>query len=242
MQRTIWWLLCVGLALLAGSPVQAVTVEYNFDFASAYVWRGLTVVDGAVFQPSITLGHDSGFSFNAWGTWDIDDVNGNDAEFTEIDLTVAYSLPLAGTMGVDVGLIEYLFPNTGGTNNATTELYVGLSWDTVAAPFVTFYRDIDLVDDYYVSFGVGFDGDLTDSVAWELGFTAAYSGEGFARFYAGGTDSGLFGANALFSVSTALDDHWGVGAFVAFSDSLDSDVLPDQKVDFFGGISVSASF
>lgn len=234
--------LCVGIAALAGSPAQAATAEYGFDFASAYVWRGLTVVDGAVWQPSFTLAHDSGFSFNTWGNLDLDSVNGNEGEFTEVDLTAAYAFPTEGTTGIEVGIIEYLFPNTGGTNNATTELYVGLSWDVITAPFITLYYDIDEIEDYYVDFGLGFGGDFTDSASWELGVSAAWAGEDFARLYAGGVDSGFFNGNITFSVGTEINEYWGIGAFVAFTDNLDSNVLPDQKVDFYGGISISAAF
>ena len=232
-------LLIVGLTLLNGSPALAANAEYGFDFNSAYVWRGLTVVDGAVWQPSFTLSHDSGFSFNTWGNFDIDDINGDDGDFSEVDLTANYSFPTKGVVGVDIGVIEYLFPTTSGS---TTEFYAGLSWDTVASPFVTAYYDFDEIEDYYVSFGLGFGGDLTESVAWSLGLTAAYAGEDFARIYAGGVDSGLFDGNATFAISTAINDHWGFGVFVAYSDSLDSDVLPDQEVDFYGGVSISASF
>ncbi|MEE2776650.1 MAG: TorF family putative porin [Acidobacteriota bacterium] len=147
-------LLIAGLAtVLAGSPVQAAGVAYGFAFASAYVWRDLTVVDEGVWQPSFTMSHDNGFSFNTWGDYYIDDVNRNDGEFTEVDLTADYAPPLEGKTGVNIGVIEYPFPNTGGTNNATTEIYAGLSWDSFAAPFITAYYDIDVVDDLYISFG-----------------------------------------------------------------------------------------
>ena len=115
-------------------------------------------------------------------------------------------------------------------------------WDTVASPFVTWYQDFDLVDDYYVSFGIGFGGDLGEMAAWELGLTGAFAGENFARVYAGGTDSGLFDGNVSLSVSREVNDNWGLGVFIAYSDSLDSQVLPDQKVDVYGGLSISASF
>ena len=43
-------------------------------------------------------------------------------------------------------------------------------------------------------------------------------------------------------MSREVNDNWGLGVFIAYSDSLDSKVLPDQKVDVYGGLSISASF
>lgn len=232
---------CCALAL-ASTPSEAVEAEYDLGFSSAYVWRGLTVVDGAVFQPSITISHESGFSFNTWGNYDIDDVNDRSGEFSEIDLTASYAFPTDGTFGAEIGYIEYLFPNSGGFNDATSELYVGLSWDVTAAPFVTVYYDFDQVEDFYVNFGIGFGGDFNDSTSWELSLAAAWVGEDFAAFYAGGTDGGLFDGNATFSVSTSLADKWSLGAYAAYTTNLDQDVMPDQDVDFYGGISITGSF
>jgi uncharacterized protein (TIGR02001 family) len=232
-----------AFALFAGPPADAAEVEYDNLFASAYVWRGLSVVDGPVFQPSITISHESGFSFNTWGNFDLDNSNTNSGDFSEIDLTPSYSFDTDSIVGVDVGVIFYLFPNSkSGTEDSTTEVYAGLTFDVPASPFITIYYDYDQVDDYYVSFGFGFDGEFTEELGWEAAATGAYAGQDFSTFYAGGTESGFFDYNLSFAVGYTVNDNFGIGAFVAWADSMDSQVLPEQMVDFYGGISFTGSF
>ena len=43
-------------------------------------------------------------------------------------------------------------------------------------------------------------------------------------------------------VSRASADKWAIGGYVAYSDSLDKNVLPTQPVDFFVGFSLSRAF
>lgn len=229
-------LLAVPLLLCAVSA-QAAEVSYDLGLYSAYVWRGLTFTDGAVFQPSVTTSHDSGFSFNVWGNMDIDDSNDLSGEFQEVDLTLSYGFG-GDTVSAEVGYIEYLFPN--GVGDGTREVYFNLGFDTVLSPSVTLYYDFDEVDDYYGIFGIEYGGEVNENVEWGIGVSAGFAGEDFSGAY-GGTDSGLFDGMVSFSI-TYSKDNVSVGGMVAYTDSLDTDVLPDQEVDFFGGVSVSVSF
>ncbi len=61
-------------------------------------------------------------------------------------------------------------------------------------------------------------------------------------FYAGGAESGFFDGRATVTLAWAPEGKWGIAGYAAFSDTLDDDVLPEQQVDFFGGISFSRSF
>lgn len=232
--------LCLLAPLLfvpgAGAEVET---SYSLDLISAYVWRGLTFTDGLVFQPSITSSHDSGFSFNFWGNLDIDDVNGLDGEFQEIDLTVAYAFPTEGTVGVEIGFIEYLFPNLVGLG--TREVYVALGWDVALSPAVTLYYDFDEVDDYYASFEIGHSRDLGNDTSLDIGLLVGNAGDTFARTY-GGTDGGFYNGQATIGISHETASGWSVAGFVAYSEPLDSDVLPDQLVDFFAGFGISRSY
>ena len=233
--------LIVGLILLVlispGSASAETEVSYDLAFNSAYVWRGITFTDGAVFQPSITVSHSSGFSFNTWGNLDIDDVNGLDGEFQEVDLTASYGFG-SDTVSAEIGFIEYLFPN--GVGPGTREIYFSLGFDVVLSPTITLYYDIDEVEDYYGSFGVEWGNEVSNQWSYAVGLLAGFAGEDFAAT-AGGVDSGLFNGEVNFNLTYSAGN-FSAGGFVAFTEPLDDDVLPDQPVDFYGGFFLGFSF
>ena len=221
----------VVLALLSLAAVPAsADAEYALDFASAYVWRGITFTDGAVFQPSVTASNDSGFAINVWGSLDIDDANDMSGEFNEIDLTASYGFG-TDAVSAEVGFIEYLFPNTPFAG--TREIYATVGWDVVAAPSFSLYYDIDEVKDFYANFGVSFGGDASDALAWSVSLSAGYAGDDFAAAY-NGLSGGMYDGNVTFGLSGGA---WS--AFVSYIDALDSDALPEQPVDFLAGVGFS---
>jgi uncharacterized protein (TIGR02001 family) len=216
----------------------SISIDSELSFASAYVWRGVTFTDGAVFQPSVTASHPSGFSANVWGNLDIDDVNGLSGEFQEVDLTVAYGFG-TDAVSAEVGLIDYLFPN--GVGAETHEVYFSLGFEVAFSPSVAVYYDFDEIEGYYATVGGEYGSDFGDGWSWSLGLLAGFASEDFAVATAGGTDGGLFNGEVMLSFSRELT-RGGFGLFVAYTDSLDDDVLPEQEVDFYGGVSFSLSF
>ncbi len=218
-----------ALLSLAAAPASA-DADYALDFASAYVWRGITFTDGAVWQPSVTASNDSGFAINVWGNLDIDDANDMSGEFNEIDLTASYGFG-SDAISAEVGFIEYLFPNTPFAG--TREVYVTVGWDIIASPSVSLYYDIDEVQDFYANVGISFGGDVSDALAWSIDVSAGYAGDDFAAAY-DGLSGGMYDGNVTFGLSGAA---WS--AFVSYIDALDSDALPEQPVDFVAGIGFS---
>ncbi len=219
----------LALLSLAAAPASA-DAEYALDFASAYVWRGITFTDGAVFQPSVTASNDSGFAINVWGSLDIDDANDMSGEFNEIDLTASYGFG-SDAVSAEVGFIEYLFPNT--PFDGTREVYLTVGWDITASPSVSLYYDIDEVKDFYANVGVSFGGDVSDALAWSIDVSAGHAGDDFAAAY-DGLSGGMYDGNVTFGLSGGA---WS--AFVSYVDALDSDALPEQPVDFLAGIGFS---
>lgn len=222
-------LLTVAALGLTAAPASA-DAEYALDFASAYVWRGITFTDGAVWQPSVTASNDSGFALNVWGNLDIDDANDMSGEFNEIDLTASYGFG-SDAVSAEVGFIEYLFPNTEFAG--TREVYLSLGFDVTASPSISVYYDIDEVEDFYANVGVSFGGDVSDALAWSVDISAGYAGDDFAAAY-GGASGGMYDGNVTLGLSGGA---WS--AFVSYVDALDDDALPEQPVDFFAGIGFS---
>lgn len=237
----------VALATLvplgAAGQAAAATATATLAANSAYVWRGLTFNDGLVLQPSMDV-RQGGFAFNVWGNLDLDDYNGavDDGEFSEVDLTASYTKTL-GPVDASLGVIEYLFP---GGAASTTELFAGLSWGFAPglSAATQFFYDVDQVEDYYLSLGLGYEYSLSETTTLALGGSVGLAGEDFAAFYAGGTDGGFFNYTLTAGINYALTEAWTVGASLSLSDRLDDDALPNEVVDttVYGGVSLACTF
>ncbi|OVE75842.1 hypothetical protein BVX97_03265 [bacterium E08(2017)] len=215
------------------------------DIMSGYVWRGITFNEGMVFQPSVDVAADKGIGINVWGNMDLDDYDGalQDGEFSEIDLTLSYSKDV-GDINVGVGLVEYLFPHVGDTNgaaNGTREIYLSLSTGIGAGLTCTaaVSYDIDEVEDYYANLGIAWECSCEGPVKCGLGASIGYVGKDFAMAYSGGTEGGLHEYSIVASISYACCERATIGAKIAYVDALDDDVLAEQDVDFYGGVSLS---
>lgn len=232
----VWSVLFLAFGA-AGTAVGAEATA-GADVASAYVWRGITFNDGLVVQPYVDVAAGNGFAINVWGNYDIDDYDNtlDDNEFSEIDLTLSYGFSL-DPVDITVGHIEYLFPNGGeGTSEVFLSAYISLLEGVSAG--VDAYYDYDVVEDYYISASLAYDVTLDSGLGLGAGASAGYAGEDFTI----GPDDGLheytFSANASFPVTDAV----GLSAFVAYTDTFDEDVLPEQDVDLYGGGGFSWSF
>ena len=111
----------------------AADVTVGTDINSAYVWRGITLNDSFVAQPSIDIAAPNGIGLNIWGNFDLDDfeIDGEEqidsGNFSEIDLTLSYAVPLdMDGVELSMGIIEFLFPDADGS---TREVYANLGVD-----------------------------------------------------------------------------------------------------------------
>lgn len=221
---------------LASAPAAGSEVSFDLSWSSAYVWRGITFTDGMVFQPSLTLAREKGLTLNIWGNLDLGDSNDLSGEFQEVDLTLSYSLPLETAWAVEVGFIEYLFPN--GVTDGTREIYATIGWEGVVTPTLSFYYDFDEVNGYYASLGLSYV-TTVGPVSLELAASAGHAGDDFA-LASGGTTGGLFDSNLSLSLGRSLG-RYDITGFVAYADTLDRASLPAQDVGLYGGFAVSFS-
>jgi len=189
----------VGVAaVLAASVVNAqegvngsdpqVTVEGAL--VSSQVWRGQVQNNDLVFQPQLTVAQ-YGVSLNIWANYDLGkNMNGIQNDVSEIDLSLAYSLPLnINEMAIDVGIINYNFPGNGPGNTgdpSTTEIFAKatvLSWQDYVIPSVTFFGDIDEADGTYILFDVVAPYQVSDYLAVEAGFSAGWGNTSYNDYY-----------------------------------------------------------
>ena len=237
----------VGAGLVAGAA--SAEVSTSLDFASAYVFRGVTYNDGPVFQPGVEasgLGlpeEMGGVSVGFWGNYDIDDYGGtlNSSEYSEIDWYFSYTLPsMVDGVDVSVGFCEYTYPN-GGT--ADKEANIGVSYGIGDLGLgATAYFNVGGGDtDFYYELAAEYGVTISDAMSASVGATAGYADpeNGDSGFSAGTLSAG---------VSYALNEVWSVGVSGTYIAQLDDSILADGKygagydVDFVGMLSLGAEF
>jgi hypothetical protein len=164
-----------------------VSVGASADVLSKYVWRGQNLVDGWVLQPGAYVSYNN-ITASFWGNLDMTDENGNNGEFSEIDLTLDYTAQVPGIdiLSYSLGFINYDFPINGGADD-TWEIYWGFGLDVPASPTVTVYHDVDEVDGTYASFAIGHSiENLNDlGVGVDLGASIGWGSSSYNKAYWG---------------------------------------------------------
>lgn len=115
---------------------------------------------------------------------------GSELSADEIDLYVGYSVPLEGSISLDLGATYYHFPQSGGlfdTNDGaagTYELSASVGFDAPFAPSLTAYYDLTL-EAFTVEGGLGYSKPLSDKISADFGVTAGVvDGDGFSYEWA----------------------------------------------------------
>ncbi len=145
-------------AAAPAAPAPDVTGSVSFTGLNKYIFRGAEIsARSVVLEPSVTINY-KGFSLNVWGNIDTDQhatqvfVPGKDGSgeghksFNETDLTLSYTYNI-DKLALTGGYIYY------GTEYAqqTQELYVSTTYDMIAHPTISIYRDIDANPGWYVN-------------------------------------------------------------------------------------------
>ncbi|MBT8341225.1 MAG: MltA-interacting MipA family protein [Desulfatitalea sp.] len=241
--------------MLTGNSAIAAEATATLDLNSAYVWRGITINDTWVAQPSVDVASDKGFGFNVWGNFDFDDeyaegfLGKND--FSEVDLTVYYNTTV-DKVDLGIGLIEYLFPNAGTGN--TRELYasVGMGIIDGLSAGLTIYWDFDEHHGFYTDLNLTYGYDINEQLGLEVGGNIAYATEEFARWYGLNEtlEAGFYNYGLSLCLNYSLTEVISVGANINYVGTMDEDALPEAKnnggtgvdTEVFGGVSVSYAF
>jgi len=240
----------VAVTAAAASLVQGADVSAGVELNSAYVWRGITLNDGTVLQPSLLLQKES-FEVYFWGNINIGDYDGTleTDEFSEIDIDVSYGTEALG-LSVTLGVIQYLYPNDGSmisTNgdpivqSGTAEVYAKLSREIgkgVSLSLDAFY-DFDEVKDGYGKLILSHDGKI-GNVLVTTGASIAIAGRG-REWTETGAD-GLHDYEVYMNLAYVMESGLGLSGRIAYTGSADEDVLPEQDTDVYGGIGLKYLF
>jgi len=166
---------------------------------SNYVWRGLRLSNGPVYQASVTLAT-KGFSFNAWGNYDF-----HQGRVSETDLTFSYTRTFK-KISLETGFIHYAIIK----EHDSDEVYVDLYADCPLQPELALYYDINLGTGAFLQASVGHSIKLSTRASLDL---KASMGVVFQDGYMGVPDNeqefnGLHNAEILVSCPIKLRDHW----------------------------------
>ncbi|MEN7973755.1 MAG: TorF family putative porin [Verrucomicrobiota bacterium] len=238
-----------GTAMAEGE-VPATEVGITEDFASAYVFRGSTFNDEAVFQPGVEvtgLGLPEGagsLTIGVWGNYDIGDYGGvlKSSEFSEVDWYASYSLPsLVDGLDLFVGWTEYTYPNGGVSDK---EASIGVGFDAAGAALgATAYLGVGggINGNSYYELSAGYDLELSEELGASIGGSAGY-------LHTPAGEDGWNDGSLSAALSYSVCENWSVGASLAYIAQLDDDVLVDVEdggtydVDMVGMLSLAGSF
>jgi hypothetical protein len=235
------------MAAVLVAAVASAEVGVTMDFASAYVFRGVTFNDGFVFQPGIEasgLGLPEEYgsvTVGAWGNMDLDDYGNTLAtsEFSEIDMYFSYSLPtIVSNLDLSVGYCDYTYPYGGGESDKEVSLGVGYEIAGIGLGFGYYVLTDSSTQDPYADLSVGYGFDLADGLSAEVGALAGFVNSSLAHY------------DLSAAASYTLTDVWSIGASVVYIGQGDDEVLADYiaggdngyDVDLVGMVSLGASF
>jgi hypothetical protein len=214
--------------------------------ASRYVWRGQTLSEGIVVQPTvgITLG---GFAANLWSNVDLDNSEEDDdgIVMNETDLTLSYSLPI-GPVSATAGFIHYDFDGSD-----TQEIFLTCALETLLSPTLSLYYDIDEGDGGFAvlaashAFPVG---PVSLTAGASLGFNLGDKAMGLNED--GDDFTGLYYGEVSLATSIPLFKNVTLDPRIAYSTALGDDgeyaveaISVDGKKDlFYGSIAITAAF
>lgn len=167
-----------------------VTGEVAASVLSAYVWRGQELTrHSTVIQPSLTASYKN-FTANLWGNLDTSPYGAAgqnySSQYTETDVTLSYSRKF-GMVQAGAGYIYYALaaPYSGAVDPLDSqEVFVSLGLDTILAPTLTVYKEIDHYHQWYATLGVSHTFALHEKIGLKLAATASYLKSEDATTYA----------------------------------------------------------
>jgi hypothetical protein len=129
--KNLGLILC--LAMMFSSHIFSAEKEIEIGtIMSDFVWRGIRLGEGPVYQSSLTV-RSRGFSFNIWGNFDL-----HSAGFSEIDGTVSYAREFK-RFDLEAGLIHYGVID----GQDSDELYAGVTARWFLQPSLRVFFDVN---------------------------------------------------------------------------------------------------
>lgn len=215
--------------------VFAQETDMGLSAGSAYIFRGITEEDAIVLQPKIETRMGL-FGFKVWGNSNLEEWDQIDDQGVFSDLDVSFFLGVKDDI-IDwqAGYTEYA--KSTGVSPETMELYACVAWFATQnlQPRTALYYDIAEYEDFYANIGLGYVSFLGSSMEITAKGLIGYMGNDMSLGEKGGFNEYLLGVDMLYHVS----DYTRLNIELAYTSSLDDDVLPEQPVDFYFVVGLS---
>lgn len=233
----------IGLALTTPGIAKAAEGEASASIGvySNYVWRGQTLSDKAVIQPTVGLSY-GGFGVNLWSNIDLDT-----DQLNETDLTLNFANSI-DKFSYDVGYIYY---GLDGLED-TQEIYLSLGYDMFLSPSATFYYDFDEGEGGFLVLAAGYSIPIMEKYAIDLGadVTVNFDNAILGLDENGEEFTGLYNADLSVGSSIPLMDAVSLDLLMAYSFALGNDAeaaiagasVDGEKDVFWGGAALSVAF
>ena len=232
------------------------SVTLTMDILSDYMWRGKICNGNPVWQPSATVGCDTGdcgtLAANVWSSFDLTRKRGTathsrrDAGLQEIDYGLMYGIELAG-VGFEAGHLWYTYPNNSGPSDQ--ELYATVSYgNPFATPSASVYWNYSTsagndASSLYCTAGLSHEFALSDEFKLTPSATLGFGGNAWT-----GCGNELTDQTVGLAASYALCDTVSLGAQINYtwipSHTLrKANYMGDGKDQLcWGGVNVTVSF
>ncbi len=213
----------------------------DFDFNSRYVWRGIYLSDGAVWQPYAWLTK-WGITPSVWGNFVLNN-EANQWKFNEVDLALTYQNKI-GKLTVRPGFLYYFYPNTSFPSTGELSLYLSYP----IGPFSLFTDQLFDIKEfkgaYYADFGISYKYDINAFLTFEGSVSTAWASSKFNESYF------FVSKTASDNVNLNLGLVAQVASFLYVRPHLQYTVLTDTNIrDSFGepnlfciGVTVGANY
>jgi len=242
---------CAGMICGVGTVFakSGVDIELRADYFSEYIWRGQSINNESVFQPSISLSK-WGFTGSIWGNLDLTNKNDNSGEFSELDYSLDYSAAVPGFdwLNFSLGTIHYEFPNT--VFKPTTEVYGGLSLEVPLSPSVRIYRDVDEINGSYVQLGIGHNFEKIASFSetcycgLQLGGSVGYGSSQYNKGYFGDKEGKFNDLTLSAGFPVCIGPRWIVKPSINYSMMLSDSIrkATAKSDNLWKGVGIFAKF
>ncbi|MDM7994994.1 MAG: hypothetical protein QUT30_04820 [Acidobacteriota bacterium] len=185
--------------------------EASGSVLSHYMWRGMRLSEGGVFQPSATVGA-KGFSANIWANYQFDP-----NRWTEVDFTASYAGE-KGNFKFEAGFVHY------GVNEDedSDEIFGGIGHSNLLNPSFKVFVDVNAGKGAYLQAGLEPSVPLGKDIS--LNFKA-FAGYVLKNSYMGVNDGGFefsnfYNADFQTSLSIPLNKNFSLEPMIGYSTSL----------------------
>jgi hypothetical protein len=206
-----------GVAL--SSPL---AVGFESDFASRYIWHGLSFSDGAVSQNSIWISK-WGLTGSIWSNYDFK-IKADEPRFNELDLGLDYEKAFS-KLNMKTSILNYNYPDQPDIPS-TAEVALDLSYDlAVLQPFVINTFDIkEYQGAYFGEFGFRWSHAVTEKVSLDASTEVGWGSVKYNETYIG--QSGF----ALELASGEISATWNLTTSLYLRPHLLITTLIDRKI------------